>query len=343
MLRIGIAGMGGMGWFHAARYYQIPEVEVVAIADIRPDRLEARNAVQINIENKASLPDLSAVERFTSAEQLIARAQVDVVDICLPSFLHAQHAIRALQAGRHVLCEKPMALSLADADAMIAASKATRSKLMIAQCIRFWPEYKFLKQAVREETYGRLLSLNMYRVGGRPDGWGWENWYMDPARSGSSLFDLHIHDVDFVNSMLGAPEQIQASGRRSSPGSACEIIHALYQYAGGPQVSIHAGWSEVQIPFRAGYEAWFERGFLRLDPERSPSLVVYTGSAQLEEQPADYEAGDAYFNEIQYFLNCVMNDWEPVECPPESARESLVLIERERSSMGNSANDVRTG
>jgi predicted dehydrogenase len=333
MLRIGIVGMGGMGWFHASRYFQIPGAEVKAIADIRPDRLEAKNAVQINIENKASLPDLSAVQRFADAEQLIARADVDVVDICLPSYLHAQYAIRALGAGRHVLCEKPMALSLTDADAMIAASKAAGRKLMIAQCIRFWPEYQYLKRAVREGTYGKLLSLNMYRIGGRPAGWGWEDWFMDPARSGGSLYDLHIHDVDFVNSMLGAPERIQASERRTNPGSACEIIHALYQYANGPQVSIHAGWSEVQIPFRAGYEAWFERGFLRLDPERQPSLLVYANAGSLEEHAAEYEPGDAYLNEICYFVDCVQNNQDPTKCPPESARESLALLGRERSAI----------
>jgi predicted dehydrogenase len=333
MLRIGIAGMGGIGWFHAARYFQIPDVEVVAIADVRPDRLEAKHAVQINIENKASPPDLSTVQRFVDAEQLIAGADVDVIDISLPSFLHAPYAIRALRAGRHVLCEKPMALSVEDADAMIAASRESGRKLMIAHCIRFWPEYRFLKRAVKQETYGKLLSLNLYRISGRPAGWGWENWFMDPARSGGSLYDLHIHDVDFVNSMLGAPEQIHATGRRSCPDSSCAIVHALYQYAKGPQVSIHAGWSEVQIPFRAGYEAWFERGFVRMDPERSPSLLVYTGADKLEEQPADYEPGDAYLHEIQYFVDCIQMGKELTECSPESARDSIALIEKERASM----------
>jgi predicted dehydrogenase len=333
MLRIGIAGMGGMGWFHAARYHQIADAKIVAIADIRPERLEAKHAVQINIENKAAPPDLSAVQRFADAEQLIAGADVDVIDICLPSFLHAQYAIRALQAGRHVLCEKPMALSVADADAMIAAAKESGRKLMIAQCIRFWPEYQFLARTVRQGKFGKLLSLNLYRTGGSPVGWGWENWFMNPARSGGSLYDLHIHDVDFVNSMLGAPAKIQATGRRSNQGSACEIIHALYQYASGPQVSIHAGWSEVQIPFRAGYEAWFERGFVRLDPERSPSLVVYADAEHVNEQPADYEPGDAYLNEIRYFVECVQNNQELAECPPESARASLALLGRERESI----------
>ncbi len=331
MIRVGIIGMGGMGWFHASRYFQIPGVELAAIADIRQERLEAKNGVQINIENRASAPDLSEVQRFSEAGDLIAGADVDVVDICLPSYLHAPYTIRALEAGHHVLCEKPMALNVEEANAMIAAAHETGRKLMIAQCIRFWPEYRYLKQSIYSSQYGRLLSLNLYRMGGRPARWGWENWFMDPARSGGSLYDLHIHDVDFVNSLYGAPACLQASGRRASPGAACEVIHAVYGYPGGAQVSLHAGWSEVQIPFRAGYEAWFEKGFIRYDPGQAPSLVVYDDPDQVKEQPVDYPAGDAYLNEIEYFIHCVQNDQDPAECPPESARDSLLILARERA------------
>jgi predicted dehydrogenase len=330
MLRIGIAGMGGMGWFHASRFFQIPGVQLAAIADVRPERLEAKHAVKINIENRVAVPDLSAVQRFPDAERLIANADVDVIDVCLPSYLHSVYAVQALRRGRHVLCEKPMALNVADADAMLAAARESGRQLMIAQCIRFWPEYQFLKQTVQEGSLGRLLSLNLYRIGGRPASWGWQDWFMDPARSGGSLYDLHIHDVDFVNYLLGSPDQIWATGRRSAPGSACEVIHAIFGYAGGPQVSIHAGWSEVQIPFRAGYEAWFERGYLRFDPEKTPALTIFSDASQMKQQPALYMPGDAYLNEIQYFVDCVQNNETPLECLPESARQSMALLAKER-------------
>ena len=333
MIRIGIVGMGGMGWFHGSRYFQIPGAEIAAIADIRPERLEARNAVAINIENKMSLPDFSEVRRFADADSLIAQANVDVIDICLPSYLHADYAVRALKAGRHVLCEKPMALNVADANRMIAASREAGRKLMIAHCIRFWPEYQFLQQTIRNGVWGRLLSLNLQRVGGRPVGWGFENWFMDPARSGGTLYDLHIHDVDYVNALFGAPQRLIASARQASPGSACEIIHTVFDYSSGPQVSIQAGWSEVQIPFKAGYEAWFEKGFLRYDPTAAAPLMIFDDANQLHEQPAACPPGDAYLNEIQYFLDCVQMDREPLECPPESARDSLLLLSRIRDAV----------
>ena len=333
MIKVGIIGMGGMGWYHAARYFQIPEAQLAAIADVRPERLDSKNAVVINIANKAPVPDLSRIERFSSADSLIHEADVDVIDICLPSYLHSTFAIQALQAGRHVLCEKPMALTVEDAGAMIAASHAAGRKLMIAQVIRFWPEYLALKRALADKSYGQLLSLDMYRIGGRPSGWGWRNWFLDPAKSGGSMVDLHIHDVDFVNYLLGSPDWIAASSRSADPASACETIRALFQYHHGPQVSFTAGWSEVQLPFKAGYEAWFEKGFIRYDSNKTPVLAVYTDPERIDEQPVAYEPGDAYLNEIQYFLDCVRDDREPLECLPESAQASLALLGREREAI----------
>jgi predicted dehydrogenase len=333
MIRIGIIGMGGMGWFHASRYFQIPGAKIVAIADIRPERLETKNAVPINIENKMSLPDLSEVKGFLDGDSLIAEADVDVIDICLPSYLHAEYAVKALKAGRHVLCEKPMALNIDDANRMIAASHEAGRKLMIAHCIRFWPEYQFLQQTIQDGDLGRLLSLNMERIGGRPVGWGFENWFLDPARSGGTLYDLHIHDVDYVNSLLGAPQSLIASARQASPGSASEVIHSVFSYANGPQVSIQAGWSEVQIPFKAGYDAWFDKGFLRYNPAAANPLVFFDDANRVQEQPAACPPGDAYLNEIQYFLDCVLFDREPLACPPESARDSLLLLARIRDAI----------
>lgn len=328
MLRVGILGMGMMGRFHASRYAQVPNARLVAIADITPERLKAEDAVPGNIADGSAQADLGAVARYADASQLIAEAGVDVVDICLPTYLHARYAIEALGAGHHVLCEKPMALNVEQADRMIDAANRAGRRLMIAQCIRFWPEYRFLSRCVREGTYGKLLSLNMYRMGGRPI-WSWENWFVDPARSGGPLYDLHIHDVDYVNSLLGLPEVVHATARMSEATGTYDVVHALYSYDGGPQVHIHAGWSTVQIPFQAGFDAWFERGFLRFDGKSDPPLQVYDDLEHARARPAEYEKGDAYLNEIAYFVDCVEKNAYPEECPPESARDSLGLVTRE--------------
>src|SRR5664279_3735733 len=130
MINVGIVGMGGMGWFHASKYMQLPNVNLVAIADITPERLEASHAVQINIAGDQRPVDFSNVMRYSDGSQLISNAGVDVVDICLPTYLHARYAIEALQHGRHVLCEKPMALSVVEAQAMINAARQADLLLM---------------------------------------------------------------------------------------------------------------------------------------------------------------------------------------------------------------------
>jgi len=328
MLRIGVLGMGMMGWFHAATYSRFPNAKLIAIADCAPERLEAKEIVAGNIVGDEKPIDLSTVSRYVDASQLIAEANVDVVDICLPTFLHAHYAIEALQAGCHVLCEKPMALTLTEAEQMIETSRKADRLLMIAQCVRFWPEYQFLHRCVRDGTFGRLLSLNMYRVGGRPI-WSWNDWFLDSSLSGGTIHDLHIHDVDFVNYLFGLPDRIQASARKSEATGAYDIIHACYNYDDGPQVHLHAGWSVAQFPFNAGYEAWFEKTFIRYSSSAKPALEVFDNPAQIEGRPPEYEKGDPNYNVIAYFLNCVEKGEPPARCSPESTRDSVKLVEKE--------------
>jgi predicted dehydrogenase len=326
MIKVGMIGMGGMGWFHVSKLCQMPNVQIVALADITPERLEATHAVQINIAGDSKPVDLSAVARYTDGSRLIAEADVDVVDICLPTYLHSLYAIEALQHGKHVLCEKPMSLTLGEAQAMIDVSRQSNRLLMIAQCIRFWPEYRFLRDCVRDGRYGKLLSLNMSRTGGRP-AWSWTNWFLDPTRSGGPLQDLHIHDVDFVNYLLGKPDQLYCSARKTAVTGTYDVAHTVFSYTDGPQVHIHAGWSYTQVPFVAIYDAWFEYGFIRYDGRFTPAVLVYENPLKVESKPAEFDATtDAYYNEIAYFLDCVAHDMNPGECPPESARDSLSLI-----------------
>lgn len=329
MLKVGIVGMGGMGWFHAARHLKLSGAKLAAIADLVPERLEPRGAVQFNIESGGTTFDFSQVVRYDEASTLIAEADVDVVDICLPTYLHAEYAIKALEAGRHVICEKPMALSVADCDRMIAAALAADRRLMIAQCIRFWPEYRYLREKIEDETLGALLSLNLTRIGGRPL-WSPDNWYLDPQRSGGALLDLHIHDVDYVNAVFGVPDMLHATGRSTTHPDSYDVIHACFNYAHGPQVHLHAGWSTAQIPFHAGFDAWFEKGFIRY---ANGELTVFDNLEHIEGRPADYEGGDAYLNEIAYFLDCVETGTLPTQCTPESTRDSIALIEQEIQSI----------
>ncbi len=331
MFKIGIIGIGMMGRVHTSRYLQLPNAQLTAIADISPEKLEAKHVIHGNIAQDDTF-NFDHVAKYASGDELIAQADVDVIDICLPSYLHAEYAIKALAAGRHVLGEKPMALTVPDADRMIAAAKQADRRLMIAQCVRFWPEYLFIREHVQKGTFGKLLSLNMYRLGGRPI-WSWDNWFLDPARSGGPIIDLQLHDIDFVNHVFGLPDRIQATGRKSPATGSYDTIHALFSYDDGPQIHIRGGWSMAQIPFQAGFDAWFERGFVRFDGRNDPPLQVFANPNKKEAKPAEYEPGDAYYNEIAYFLNRIETGAPPDECLPQSTRDSIQLIEQTRQAI----------
>ncbi|MDF1513155.1 MAG: Gfo/Idh/MocA family oxidoreductase [Anaerolineae bacterium] len=328
MLKVGILGMGGMGWFHASRYLGMDDVRLIAVADIVPERLDLKKKVKMNIDSGDIHAELSNLTTYSEAGTLIESADVDVIDICLPTDLHAEYAILAMKKGKHVLCEKPMALNVRDADKMLQTAKETKQKLMIAQVLRFWPEYLFLKQRIKDEAYGNLRSLNMWRFGSRPT-WSPDNWFLDPKRSGGMMLDLHIHDVDYVNAILALPENIAVFGRGSRGAQSIDVIHAVFSYMDGPQIHMHAGWSPAIISFQAGYDAWFDEAFIRY---REGSITIFDTQGEIKNLTG-LPTGDAYASEIAYFLDCVRNNQEPTECMPESTRNSIALIEQERVAM----------
>lgn len=328
MLKVGIVGMGGMGWQHARRYPRLPDAEVTSIADIRPERLDMRRAVQTNLPQEAEATDFSQVTRFGEGRDLIEQSDVDVVDICLPTYLHADYAIAALEAGHHVICEKPMALTASDADRMVATSERTGRLLMIAQVLRFMPEYEYLTELIKTQLYGELRSLNMQRTGARP-GWSPDSWFLNPELSGGAILDLHIHDVDYANAVLGVPDRIYATGRMTAAAKAYDVIHACFSYADGPQVHMHAGWAAGRLPFSAGFEAWFDEAFVRW---AHGTLEVFPDGREDDPLTPVFDHPDGYLNEIAYFLSCVAAGKQPTRCSPASTRDTLAVIAAELAS-----------
>ena len=204
MIRVGLIGCGFMGGMHAACYAALAElgVKVTAIADDRPEFL-------------AQMKEQTDAQTYESGMALIEQADVDVVDICLPTYLHTAHACAAREKGRDVFCEKPVWLTEEDMQALLETKKRTGRKVMVGQVIRLWDEYAWLKKTVDAGTYGRVLSGVFQRVSSRP-GWASRNWLHTPAQSGGVAVDRHVHDVDFVRYRLGEPDRIQAGVYRDS-------------------------------------------------------------------------------------------------------------------------------
>ena len=325
MLGIGIIGLGGIGRYHLTRYRQVPEAQVVAVADVRAETLRADRS----LDDLFEVPP-ATVRWHRDYRDLIASDAVDAVDICLPTDLHRPAALAALKAGLHVLVEKPLALTLADCDAMLQTARQPGQVFMVAHCIRFWPEYQYLADLVQGGEAGQLLALQLSRQGSRPGGIN-AGWMSQASRSGGAILDLHIHDVDFCRYLLGLPRRVYAQGGQSvGPNAGYDYVLANLDYGDGRQISATAHWTDVPLPFAARFEARLERAFLRFDSSQKPTLTVYRPAGA--EHPT-FPGPDAYVNEIRYFASRVLAKEAAERCPACEARDSVGLVLSEMVSI----------
>ena len=330
-IRVGVVGLGFMGRAHTANYEKIEGARVVAVADADPDRRQGKANVQGNIE--VPLPKLGVenYQVFADGRDLIREADLDLVDICLPTYLHSEFATLAAEAGRHVMVEKPMALNSDEAAQMIEAAHRNGVELMVGQCLRFWPEYVHLKETLDSGRLGRLVKAEFIRRDSKPV-WTWDGWMTDAKRSGGATWDLHVHDVDFINYLLGKPSRISARAIKTPATGGYDMVSALYTYDNGPEVLVDAAWYQTStFSFRASYLAMFEEGMLHFDSTRSPALHEHQVGHDMKEIPLE---GDAYYRELEFLVNCLREGRSPATVvSPESTRQSLQLVEAEwRSS-----------
>lgn len=294
MLNVGMVGMGGISRSHISAWLRIPEAKVVSVCDIRAEKADAAAKA-------------TGARAYLDFEDMLKNESFDILDICLPTYLHADFAVRALNAGKHVITEKPISLKREDVARIYDAAKKNDRRFMVAQVLRFWREYCVLKDAYDSGRYGKLLSGRMTRLGNTPK-WSWDGWMRDPARSGMVPFDLHIHDLDFMVYAFGKPESLSCSRAGNSDQ---DYINAVYKY---PDFFIcaEAAWFNCDFKFSSAFRFQFEHAVLDFNGK---SLVTYleNGETHTLEPETGAENGldlpdcDAYYNEIRYFTNCVLN------------------------------------
>ena len=204
-------GMLGGGWItatHRSAYKQMEaegyDVQVVAVADIRDEML-------------AKFPD--DCRKYGDYNELLEAevGKVDYIDICLPAFLHAPAAVKAMNMGYHVLCEKPMTLSVPAAQEMMDAMKRNNRKFMVTQSQRFNLWSAVLRDYVKSGKLGAVKAAHFNRYGGTPE-WSWNRWHFKKEMSGGAIFDTHMHDVDNIVSIFGVPKGVCAAGKSNWEG-----------------------------------------------------------------------------------------------------------------------------
>ena len=292
MLKVGLVGVGGIAVTHIQAWNSMDDVELVALCDAQKERLAT-------YEGKHC---------YTDFDEMLQNEELDIVDVCAPTFLHVQFSQKALERGIHVVCEKPLSLDPADARRLYDIAEKHNCKFMVAQVLRFENDYMILKQLYENQSYGKLLSLSMRRLSGMP-GWSQNNWMTQKNKSGFAAFDMHIHDLDFCIYAFGAPKN---AIRHRSNALDQDYIHAIYEYEDF-FVTVEAAWFAAPYSFNAGFRAQFERAVLEAGYGKF-TLLDWDGNeldlAEIATGPAaiNLPASNGYFNELRYFADCVKED-----------------------------------
>lgn len=322
-MRTAVVGLGVMGRTHANAMKRIPGAELACIVDVDP-------------EKRARAQEDFGVPTYDSLDAAVAAEKLDMVNITLPTYLHSGAAVRAAEAGLHVLCEKPMALNPAECQAMIDASAKAGKELMIAQVLRFWPEYMKLKEIIDAGTYGKLQAIHCTRLGGPPL-WSWDNWLMDSARSGGALLDLHVHDIDWINCLCGKPKAVTASSVWIDKFGGWAHTLANYAYD-GVMATAEGGWAMPDgFGFVMAFRAMLEGAVVTYSSSDQPTMKLML-QGEKESQPVELgqkmdeqdsggniSATDGYFNECKYFVDTVSAGKSPTTVV--TPQEAMVNIE----------------
>ena len=310
-MKVGLIGIGGMGFVHFNCYKKMADMEI-AVADVRVDMAKEKvNDASINV--------------YGSLAELLANEDVDFVDICTPSYLHAELTIAALNAGKHVLCEKPMSTSAEESAKMIEAADRNGKLLMIAHVVRFMAPYVYLKSVIDSGELGKPVHLMLDRLSSTPT-WSWENWMLDESKSGAVPMDLSIHDIDFIQYALGAPKSVSAVWYKPKDNNDYISSELVYD---GFSVKVTGSWYKTDFPFTAKYLAIFENGYVKCDGDviKNGVKVSLDLGDTSEDTGINLSGADGYADEIAYFVDCIKTGRKPEKVTPESSMASVKLVE----------------
>ncbi|MGC8977276.1 MAG: Gfo/Idh/MocA family protein [Candidatus Ratteibacteria bacterium] len=328
MVKVGIIGAGFMGNMHALCYSQLPDVKIAGIADIRGDKAK-------------SLATKFKTIPYFDPDQLIKKEDITLIDVCLPTFLHKEYVIKAAEAKKDVICEKPIALTVEDANEMIEICKKNNVRFAVAQVIRFWPEYKYLKDIYDSGKYGKLLTISMRRVSPIPT-WAWEDWLLNQEKSGGALIDLHIHDTDFLLYLVNEkPKKIYSKIIRKNGLDA--HVFTIFTFRNGLIAEVEGGFDfPPNFPFEMSFTAKFEKATVDYSCIKKPSLTVYELSGKVEKVVSEkikaegiegnIEDLGGYFHELRYFIDHIIHNKPFQIVTPIDARDSLEIVLKEKES-----------
>ncbi|MFC0524835.1 Gfo/Idh/MocA family protein [Pontibacillus salicampi] len=324
MINIAVIGCGSIAKHrHLPEYAQNEHVNIVAVCDIVETRVK-------------TMAEQYGAKSYTDYTELLAQEQVDAVSVCLPNALHAPVSIAALDAGAHVLCEKPMATSKEEADQMIEAAKRNGKKLMIGHNQRFVPSHEKAKQLIASGEAGKIYSFRTAFGHGGPEAWsadGAESWFFRKKDAFiGAMGDLGVHKADLLRYILGE-EFVDVAGFIANNAKENITVDdnavCILRSESGVIGTLAASWAYKPQEDNSTI-IYGEKATLRLEDDPEHSLIVQyaTGEVvkyQLGKIQSNEEGGQSNSHVIDHFIEAIVTDTEPL-INGEEGKRSLEII-----------------
>lgn len=325
MIKTAILGTGFIGNAHATAYKNMKNAELIAIVDI-------------NEEKGTKAAEEFGCKYYSDAEEMLQTEDVDVIDICLPTFLHEQFILLAAKYKKNILCEKPVTLSVESMDRILAAVKEAGVRFMVAQAVRFWPEYIKIKEMYDAGEFGDVRMVYANRIAQHPN---WTQWHRDPKNSGGGLFDLHLHDIDFLQYLFGDVKSVYAVGKASETGCWNHVMTTL-KFKNGKYATAEGIFDMTEnYPFTMTFRIVGETktvdysmvaGFNLEDVGSAKRAAMLYENGQ-EPKKLDIDEKDAYQIELEYFIDCLESGKPFDVITPEDSRHVIEIISAIQQSL----------
>lgn len=332
MIRVGIVGLGFMAATHIKAYRQIEGVKIAALCNPSGRHLDGDFAkVTGNVgDNAPVVLDMNGVKATKNFEDLLGDPGLDLIDICAPTAAHRDLSVAALKAGKHVLCEKPLARSSAAARQIVDAAERSKGLFMPAMCMRFWPGWSWLKRAIESKKYGEVRGARFRRVA-EPPAWGQKNFF-NGAESGGGLFDLHIHDTDFVQFCFGRPRSVFATGYSKFSGAVDHVV-TQYEVASGAAVHAEGSWAMAKgFGFSMSYTVNFEKATADYDFARGSEALRLCEEGH-SPRAVECPGPDGYVLELRHLLESIRSGKAPSIVTARDALSAVEICEAEEKSV----------
>ena len=319
MVRVALVGTGFIGEVHANSYASIENAELTAV-------------ISTTEEKGKKFAEKFGARYYPNLRALLRNEKIDCVDICTPTKFHVDMAVEAAESGLDILSEKPIAVTLEDADRMIQAVGESGVKAMVGHTMRFWPEYVKAKEIIDGGELGEPLHAFCDRLAATPD-WHKDSWGFKEELGGGASVDLHIHDLDYLIWLFGKPKFINAVGVRNDSLGGVSHITTNVCFENGKSALAEGGWAfSSSFPFTMILRILCEKGTIEWtfragknieDRSQKMNLLVYKDDGSTDEP--EVQEGDAYYLECKYFIDCVDNDREITNATLQDGRNALEL------------------